>query len=383
LYYGLQNTASQTGSSNPADYSWHLAEPSFDANKFLCFANRSSRRFSFATGFANFAAGTGAFVPTQALVFDPRIWSALPNGSNIIDLDYATGQVLQTGTTTVGTGEIEVTNNPDGKVIASLKQYLDFGSGIYQKTASVATLTIDIYGRVVGFTEPDLFYMTIQSFVATSNQTVFNVTRGAGYISGQCLVFQNGILQPTASYADTGGTTGTVTFTTGRTAGVQITIVSFKSSNTTTGVYPSFSRNSATLTGASSYTPSGYSLSSGYELLFINGSLLTEQDYDIVGGNITTMPSLANGQLNVIQWTPNNLTTPNGDPVNIIANTVIGQVSYPFSFAPGGFNLYENGVLLIQGSDYTTTTGGYTLTNSPTTNASLLLQQTFARTGAV
>jgi hypothetical protein len=383
LYYGLQNTASQTGSTNPADYFWYLADPSFDTNKFLCFSNRQSRRFSFATGFANYAAGTGAFVPTQALVFDPRIWSALPNGSNIIDLDFATGQVLQTGTTTVGTGEIEVTNNPDGKVIASLKQYLDFGSGIYQKTASVATLTIDIYGRVVGFTEPDVFYMTIQSFVATSNQTVFNVTRGAGYISGQCLVFQNGILQPTASYADTGGTTGTVTFTTGRTAGVQITIVSFKSSNTTTGVYPSFSRNSATLTGASSYTPSGYTLSSGYELLFINGSLLTEQDYDIVGNNVTNFPSLATGELNVIQWTPNNLTTPNGDPVNIIVNTVIGQVSYPFSFAPGGFNLYENGVLLIQGSDYTTTTGGYTLTNSPTTNTSLLLQQTFARTGAV
>ena len=383
LYYGLQNTASQTGSLNPADYSWYLAEPSFDTNKFLCFANRSSRRFSFATGFANFAAGTGAFVPTQAIVFDPRIWSALPNGSNIIDLDYATGQVLQTGTTTVGTGEIEVTNNPDGKVIASLKQYLDFGSGVYQKTASVATLTIDIYGRVVGFTEPDDFYITIQSFVATSNQTVFNVTRGAGYISGQCLVFQNGILQPTASYTDTGGTTGTVTFATGRTTGVQITIVSFKSSNTTTGVYASFSRNSATLTGASSYTPSGFSLASGYELLFLNGTLLTEQDYDIVGGNITNFPSVATGDLTIVQWTANNLTTPNGDPVNILANTIIGQVSYPFSYAPGGFNLYENGVLLIQGSDYTTITGGYTLTNSPTTNASLLLQQTFARTGAV
>jgi Putative phage tail protein len=383
LYYGLYNTDSSSSSPTPSQYTWYLADPAFSTNKFVCYANRTGRRFSFDTGFAANAAGTGAFVPTQAIIFDPRLWSALPNGSNTIDLDMATGQVLSTGTTTTGTGEIEVTNNPDGKVVASLKQYLDFGSGIYQKTASAATLTIDIYGRVVGFEEPDAFYMTIESFTATSGQTVFNVTRSAGYISGQCLVFQNGILQSTADYADTGGTTGTVTFTTGRTAGVGITIISFKSSNTTTGVYASFTRNTATLTNASSYTPSGFSITSGYEFMFLNGSVMTEQDYDIVGGVITNFPSVASGVLTVIEWTPNNLTTPNGDPVNILINTIIGQVSYPFSYATGGFNLYENGVLLLQGTDYTTVSGGYSLTNTPTNNNSLLLQQTFARTGAV
>jgi hypothetical protein len=383
LYYGLYNTSASSGTATPDQYTWYLADPTFSTNKFICYANRTGRKFSFATGFAANAAGTGAFVPTQAIIFDPRLWSALPNALNVIDLDMATGQVLSTGTTTTGTGEIEVTNNPDGKVIASLKQYLDFGSGIYQKTSSVAQLTIDIYGRVVGFEEPDAFYITIQSFTATSGQTVFSVTRGTGYISGQCLVFQNGILQDTSTYTDTGGTTGTVTFGTGRTAGVGITIISFKSSNTTTGVYPSFTRNTATLTNASSYTPSGFSITSGYEFLFLNGAVMTEQDYDIVGGNITNFPSIANGLLTVIEWTENNLTTPNGDPVNILINTIIGQSSYPFSYTTGAFNLYENGVLLLQGSDYTTVSGGYTLTNTPTNSNHLLLQQTFARTGAV
>jgi len=225
--------------------------------------------------------------------------------------------------------------------------------------------------------------MTIQSFTATSGQTVFNVTRSAGYISGQCLVFQNGILQNTSDYTDTAGSTGTVTFATGRTAGVGITIISFKSTNSSGTPYASFSRNTANLTNATSYTPSGFTIQSGYELLFMNGSCLTDQDYDIVGGDITNMPSLATGNLTVIQWTPNNLTTPNGDPVNVFINTVIAQVSYPFSYTPGAFNLYGCGVLLLQGTDYTSSSGGYTLANAPTTTTYGLLQQTFARTGAV
>jgi hypothetical protein len=384
LYYGLLNTPSSSGGHSPDEYTWYLADPTFSTNKCVCYANRTGRKFSFATGFAANAAGTGAFVPTQALIFDPRLWSALPNGLNTIDLDMATGQVISTGTTTTGTGEISVTNNNDGKVVASLKPYLDFGAGIYQQTITgVAQLTVDIYGRVVGFETPDAFYITIESFTATGGQTVFNVTRGSGYISGQCLVFQNGILQDTADYTDTGGTTGTVTFATGRTAGVGITIVSFKSSNTTTGVYASFTRNTATLTNASSYEPSGFSVISGYEFMFLNGSTMTEQDYDIVGGVITNFPSVASGLLTIIQWTPNNLTTPNGDPVNVLINTIIGQIAYPFSYTNDAFNLYQNGVLLLQGTDYTTATGGYNLTNTPTNNTDLLLQQTFARTGAV
>ena len=458
LYYGLLNTSSSSGGHTPDEYTWYLADPIFSTNKFVCYANRTGRKFSFATGFAANAAGTGAFVPTQAIIFDPRLWSALPNGLNTIDLDMATGQVLSTGTTTVGTGEIEVTNNPDGKVIASLKQYLDFGSGIYSKTTSAALLTVDIYGRVVGFEEPDAFYITIESFTATTGQTVFTVTRAAGYISGQCLVFRNGVLQDESAYTDTAGSTGTVTFTSGVSLGTIVTIISFKSvsnlnlnttatsgngttatlsfatrslapftvgqviqvagvtpagyngtytvtdcttstvsyANTTTGsqtvsgtivfnnpVYASFARNTATLTNASSYAPSGYEITSGYEFLFLNGVTMTEQDYDIVGGVVTNFPSVASGLLTVIEWTANNLTTPNGDPVNVLINTIIGQESYPFGYTTGAFNLYQNGVLLLLGNDYTTVSGGYNLTNTPTVSSNLLLQQTFARTGAV
>lgn len=381
-YFGLLNTNVSSGTHTADEYTWYLADPTFGTTVFLCYANRTGRKFSFDTGFAAYAAGTGAFVPTQAIVFDPRIWSALPDGTNYIDLDQATGQVLQTGTTTVGTGEIAVTNSADGKVIAALKQYLDFGSGVYSKTASAATLTIDIYGRVVGFEEPDSFYMTIEVFTATSGQTVFSVTRASDYISGQCLVFVNGLLADTSEYTDTGGSTGTVTFGTGQTAGNVVTIMSFRSTNTTTGTYASFTRNTASLTNASSYTPSGFTITSGYELLFMNGAVMTENDYDIVGGDVTNFPSVATGLLTVIQWSQNNLTTPNGDPVNVFVNAVIGQTAYSFSYTTDAFNLYGNGVLLVDGSDYTSVSGGYVLSNTPTTTAYGLLQQTFARTGA-
>ena len=381
-YFGLRNQNSVSPSANPADYNWYLADPTFGTAVYLTYANYGNRRFGFDSGFAIYAAGTGAFVPSQASIFDPRLWSALPDGTNYIDLDMGTGQVLSTGTTSVGTGEIAVTNSPDGRVVAALKPFLDFGTGIYQKTSTVAQLTIDIYGRVVGFEEPDAFYMTIQSFTATGGQTVFNVTRSAGYISGQCLVFENGCLLATSAYTDTGGATGTVTFGTGRTAGDTITIISFKSTNTTTGVYASFTRNDVTITSVSSYTPA-FTLNSGYELLFLNGMVLYDQDYDIVGNTITNLPSLASGDLTAIQWTPNNLGTPAGDPVNQPLNAIIGQTVYSFSFTAGAFNLYANGVLLLQGSDYTTATGGYTLSNTPTTVDYVLLQQTFSRTGAV
>jgi hypothetical protein len=231
LYYGLANQTSSTPTSTVSAYKWYLADPAFGTNKYLVYINRTGRKFSFNTDFAAYAAGTAAFVPSTTTKFDQRIWSALPDGTNIIDLDASTGQAIRTGTTTTGTGQVKIVNTIDGQVVAALDQFLDFG-GPTTFTGSAATLTIDIYGRVVGFTTPDNFYMTIDQFTATSGQTVFSVTRASSYISGQCLVFENGLLLDDSEYTDTGGATGTVTFTTGRPVGDQITIISMRATST-------------------------------------------------------------------------------------------------------------------------------------------------------
>lgn len=377
-YFGLYNTSINAVDTEPSNYTWYPADPTFGSSVYLLYRNNNNRRFTFDTGLASYAGGTASFVPTQITLFDPSAWQALVDGVNIINLDVRTGQVVQIGTSTVGTGEIKVTTNPDGTVIAALQQYLDFG-GAYTKTASAAELTIDIYGRVVGFAAPDEFGYTEQNFIATSGQTAFTVTRSADYINGQCLVFQNGLLLNSDEYTDTNTT---VTLDVGATLYDIITIISFKSVNTlTSAVYASFTVNTVTLTNQSNYTATGFTLNSGYELLFLNGTVVSAEDYNILAQTIS-FPNNVNGFLQIVQWSPNNLGVANGTPVNVDQYTIIGQDEYPFQFNPNAFNLYSNGVLQLETIDYTNGTNTYTLTNLPDTISTLMVQQTFARTGA-
>ena len=374
------NQSGTAPSTTASDYTWYQARVAFSINEYLLYCNRTGRKFSFDEGFASYAAGTASFVPTQTVTFDPSIWAALPDGTNVIDLDLRTGQLTTTGTTSVGTGQVKIYNNADGNIVAGLQEYLDFG-GPYTKTSAVATLTIDIYGRVVGFQTPDDFYYTATQYTATSGQTVFTQTRGTGYISGQCLIFRNGLLLDTTEYTDTGG--GTVTLGTGATTGDKITIISFKSVNTTTGVYASFTRNTVSLTNQATYTASGFTFNDGYELLFLNGTVVNAQDYNLSGQVLSFIQNVS-GDLQVIQWTANNLGVANGTPVNVDVYTTIGQTNYSFSYNTNAFNLYNNGVLQVNSTDYTATSGSlYTLSTAPLVNTNLLVQETFARTGAV
>jgi hypothetical protein len=206
-YYGLQNTPTTTGSTNPADYAWYLAPTAFGSVaplNYLLFTNRSNRKFSFDVGTAAQANSTAAFVPTLTSVYDATVWSGLPDGINSIDLDARTGQLTIVGTTSVSSadGLLNVTNNTSGSMVVSLAQFLNFGAGVYSKTASASTLTIDIYGRVIGFTSPDAFYYTETLFTATAAQTTFSVT----HVVGNVLVFKNGLLLDLTEYSETSTT---------------------------------------------------------------------------------------------------------------------------------------------------------------------------------
>ena len=454
-YYGLYNSASTAYSAVAANYTWFLAQPTFGTTYKLTYITRGSRRLSTATALAGYAAGTAAYVPTAG--FDSSQWSALPDGTNYIDLDVRTGQLTKTGTTSVGTGQIAISNNPDGTMVGSLAQFLDFGgAGTY--TSSVASLTIDIYGRVVGIIPPDSFYYTSQHFTATASQTVFTPTaRGAGYITGMDLVFKNGVLLDTTEYTENNTT---VTLGTACTLGDSVTITSMRSvaastfyqdigilyssgTGTTTltytnlphftieagdlltfsnsgtpttytvstinyvtkqivftgaftatagnsvyrkiaagATYRSFSRWTATLTAASSYTPTTFQLVSGSEFLFLNGTIVNDQDYDLIGNTINNFPTTANGNFTIIQWNPNNQGVPNGLPTSVTAYTSNGVAVYSYSFTAAYFDIYANGCLYVQGTDYTTSTGSYTLIPTPNNNTTVLVQQTFDAVGA-
>lgn len=201
-YYGLQNVPVATGSTNPADYIWYAG--TFGTANYLLYASRQNRKFSFSVGNADFSNLGGAFVPTETSVYDSSLWNGLQDGFNYIDLDARTGQLTQSGTTSTSSadGLLSVRNDTNGSMIIALERFLNFGNGVYSKNFSAATLTVDIYGRVVGFSEPDAFYFTESVFSATAGQTTFSVTHTVGNV----LVFRDSVLVPTSDYSETSTT---------------------------------------------------------------------------------------------------------------------------------------------------------------------------------
>lgn len=224
-YYGLLNNPTANGSTNPTDYTWYAGD--FGTANYLLFANRTNRKFSFAVGNAGFANLGGAFVPTETSLYDSSVWGALEDGFNFIDLDQRTGQLTQAGTTAISSadGLLSVTNNTGGSMVVSLQKFLNFGSGVYSKSFSAATLTVDVFGRVVGFTEQDQFFYSESVFVATAGQTSFAVT----HVVGNILVFRNGLLLDTTAYTET---TTTVVLTTACAVGEIVTVYNMRAVST-------------------------------------------------------------------------------------------------------------------------------------------------------
>ena len=459
LYYGLFNNSVANGSPNPADYTWYAGN--FGTTDYLLIANRTNRNFSFAVGNAGFANLGGAFVPTETSIYDSSTWGALEDGENYIDLDLRTGQLTRAGTTSTSSadGLLSVVNNTSGSMVVSLEKFLNFGNGVYTKTFVAGTLTIDVFGRVVGFQEPDNFYYTEVVFTATASQTVFNEV----HIVGQMLVFQNGILLDPSEYSEsTAGivmntpclagtivvlinmravsqeqyyenlgatiassttnsivltaapysilnvgdklcfassqpesatiattftvqsvnmTTKTITFTgsiTGATSGLNV--YRQRSAGST---YAPFSRYTTTLTNASSFTPTQFTLRNGFESIYVNGCQFSEVDYDMSLDTASGFPAPVTGQFTVIQYSENNFGIPASNVTNTVTYSVNGQASYVFANNPQAMEIYANGILFAKGLgyDYTASTSGYTLNTPFDNNFTLLNQQTFARIG--
>jgi hypothetical protein len=206
-YFGLYNNSTANGGTNPTIYNWYSAT-NFGSFNYLLYANRTNRKFSFNVGFAGYVNLGGAFVPTDTAIYDTSVWSGLVDPivglQSFIDLDARTGQTIVAGGTSnnFNDGFLSVTNNTDGTMRVNLQDFLNFGTNIYTKTFSAATLTIDIYGRVVGFEEQDQFFYTETVYTATAGQTSFSNTHTVGWI----LVFRNGVLLDPSEYTETSTT---------------------------------------------------------------------------------------------------------------------------------------------------------------------------------
>lgn len=459
-YFGLLNATTANTSNDFAAYTWYAGN--FSTANYLLFASRGERKVSIAVGNAGFSNLGGAFVPSETSLYDTSVWGALEDGNNYIDLDSRSGQLTKAGTTAISSadGLLSVTNNTSGSMIVSLQKFLNFGSGVYSKTFDAATLTIDVYGRVVGFTEPDAFYYTDNSFTATAGQTSFAVT----HVVGNVLVFRDGVLLDPSEYSETtttvvmtvacaageiveiinmravstnqyyeplttniaSSTSTTVTYTAGPDQIIEVgdqlcfalsqpaptdTVTSYAVTavNTTTKVitfgatiagatagfqifrkraagaaYRPFSRWSADLTAANSYTPTTFTVRNGFESIYVNGVQLSEVDYDLTDTTLTGFPSPITGKITIISYSENNFGVPASNVTNTVAYSISGALSYVFPNNPLSMEIYANGALLSKGAsnDYTATTAGYNLVTAYNNNFTLLNQQTFARIGA-
>jgi hypothetical protein len=207
-YYGLFNNDTANGGTDPTLYTWYEATTAFGTLNYLLYANRQNRKFSFDVGGAGYLNLGGAFVPSDTSTYDSTQWSALVDPvsgiQSFIDLDVRTGQLTIAGATgnNLNDGFLAVTNNTDGSMKVNLHDFLNFGAGVYSKSFTAATLTVDVYGRVVGFSEADNFYYTEDVFNATAGQTSFSITHTIGWV----LVFRNGELLDPSEYTETSST---------------------------------------------------------------------------------------------------------------------------------------------------------------------------------
>jgi hypothetical protein len=214
-YFGVYNNASANGGTDPTLYTWYPvpvapATPTgtFGTTAYFVYSNRNNRKLSWNVANAGFVNLGGAFVPTETSVYDPSQWSGVqdPTGGvqSFIDLDSRTGQLIRSGSTSnnFNDGFLAVSNNTDGSMVVNLKSFLNFGDGVYTRSFAAATLTIDVYGRVVGFAEQDGFNYTETVFNATSGQTSFSLTHTVGWI----LVFRDGVLLDPTEYSETSTT---------------------------------------------------------------------------------------------------------------------------------------------------------------------------------
>lgn len=223
-YYGLYNNTTANGGTDPTLYTWYQSPTNFSTANYLLYTNRQNRKFSFNVGNAGYSSLGGSFVPLDSSIYDQSLWSGLidPSGSNqsFIDLDEKTGQLIAAGFSgaSQNDGFLNVVNTPQGQMKVVLQDFLNFGSGVYTKSFTAATLTIDVYGRVVGFTEQDQFYYTETVYTATSGQTSFANTHTVGWI----LVFRNGVLLDTTEYTET---TSTVVMSNACAAGEVVIII--------------------------------------------------------------------------------------------------------------------------------------------------------------
>jgi hypothetical protein len=270
-----------------------------------------------------------------------------------------------------GTGTNTVTYSNATNQLINAGDVLTFGNTIGATINATALVAGNWYTiAVVGSTDFTLVG------AASNTVGVFFKATGVGTGSGTATIVPSQYVVSSVNY-----TTKQILFTTTFTATAGNSIYVYRALGSS---YRPYSRWEVSLSSASTYSPTAFTLVSGSEVLYLNGTIVNDQDYDLVSNVVNNFPAPATGNLSIIQFAANNLGVPNGSPSISSTFTVNGQATYLYSYDPSAFELYMNGAFAISGAgnDYVTATGSYALNPTPTNNITVLSQQTFSRTGA-
>jgi len=268
----------------------------------------------------------------------------------------------------------------NGLLLNPTSDYTETSTDVTMNTAcvvgeQVAILSFRPMNMSIYYEDLGILYL---SGSGTATVTFSNLTHQL-INAGDQLAFANTGAPTLYTVSSVNYATSEITFTSSFTATSGAIIYRYRAAATG---YPAFSRFSATVSGASTYTPTEWQFVSGSEVIFLNGVIVNDQDYDLVANTINNFPSTITGDLQIFQFAPSNLGTPAGLNALSTINTAIGVSSYNYSYDVNAFELYNNGCLMVMGTDFTTASGSYTLAVTPTSNINVLNQQTFDRTGA-
>lgn len=339
-YFGLQASDVIAIDNNPADYVWFPAGATFLTGTYLWVRTTGGNTAQFnlsidppdLTGWIN--------QTTQTVTVDPAI-----------DV-YSRSGTIVTSITSPTSGRIGYSNlGPNGIVNINLDPYgQGSGTGGYQfNPASTSAVEVDEFGRIVKASPLDaVLYSTLQTY-ATAGQTAFSFSNAQ---ANQILVFRNGsFLKPGTDFTRTATT---VTLASACVAGdvIQMYYIRLIDANTSADKVP-FVVQSATLSlGQTLISATNVD---GAEVLFLNGALVVDSDYDYIGTNqgYELLTPSVGGSLSIVVFAFNNgnqLIFSENYTQTTYANT---SVVFPTQFYRNSHLMWLNGSLLKPGTDYT------------------------------
>jgi hypothetical protein len=339
-YFGLQPSDVIAIDDNPADYIWFAAGGTLvdDLNLWVRTTGGNTIQFNLSidapdvSGWVNQTA--------QTVTNNPAI-----------DV-YSRSGLLVTNITSPTSGRIGYSNlGANGIVNLNLDPYgQGRETGGYSfDPAGTSSIEVDEFGRIIQASAVDsVLYSTLQTF-ATAGQTAFSFSNAQ---PDQILVFRNGcFLDPNVDYTRTATT---VTFTDACLLNdvIQMYYIRLIDAITSADKVP-FVVQTETLGFGQTLIPS--TNIDGAEVIFINGVLLVDSDYDYIGTNqgyelIT--PSVG-GNCNIVVFAFNNANTLIFSENYTQTTFANSNVVFPTQFARNSHLMWLNGVLLKPGTDYT------------------------------